>query len=215
LREPVARRDVGTRPARTPRAYFEDLYGRDSDPWSFAISAYEARKYAITLASLPDDRYRRGFEPGCSVGVLTDGLADRCDALLAVDHMAEAVESARARTAGRPGLEVRQRTVPEGWPEGPFDLVVLSEIAYYFDGDGLRRLLAVARASMEPGAALVAVHWRGPTDYPLSGDEAHAVMAATPGLVEVVHHLEEPFVLDVWRYQGPGADPAGTAPPGG
>lgn len=206
----MTRRDPGARPARTPRSYFEDLYGRNSDPWSFATSAYEARKYAITLASLPDARYRRGFEPGCSVGVLTVGLAERCDDLLAVDHMDEAVAAARSRTAGRPGVDVQQRTVPEEWPEGPFDLVVLSEIAYYFDGDGLRRLVAAARASMEPGAALVAVHWRGPTDYPLSGDEAHAVMVATPGLVEVVHHLEERFVLDVWRYRGPGSGPPGT-----
>ncbi|MDQ2726640.1 MAG: nodulation S family protein [Actinomycetota bacterium] len=197
-------------PPPTPRSYFEDLYRRDTDPWRFATSAYEARKYAITLASLPDDHYQRAFEPGCSVGVLTEGLAARCDSVLAVDHMDEAVAAARVRLAGHPGVRVQRRTVPEEWPEGPFDLVVLSEVAYYFDDDGLRRLLAVATASTGPGAVIVAVHWRGVTDYPLTGDQAHAVMAATPGLVEVVHHLEDSFVLDVWRLQGPGADRTGT-----
>jgi predicted TPR repeat methyltransferase len=202
--------EVGARPARTPRSYFEDLYRDDGDPWDFATSAYEARKYAITLASLPDDRYRRAFEPGCSVGVLTEQLAARCESLLAVDHMDEAVTAARSRTRGCAGVTVERRTVPEQWPEGPFDLVVLSEVAYYFDGDGLCKLLASATSSMAAGAVMVAVHWRGPTDYPLSGDQAHAIIEATPGLVELVHHLEDPFVLDLWRYRGPDVDRTGT-----
>ncbi|MDQ2724215.1 MAG: nodulation S family protein [Actinomycetota bacterium] len=210
MSDPAPGGEVGADAAPTPRSYFEDLYGRDDDPWDFATSAYEARKYAITLASLPDDRYRRAFEPGCSVGVLTEGLAGRCDSLFAADHMDEAVTATRLRTARCPGVTVERRTIPEEWPEGPFDLVVLSEVAYYFDDDGLRRLLAVATASTGPGAVIVAVHWRGATDYPLTGDQAHALMAATPGLVEVVHHLEDAFVLDVWRYQVPDADRTGT-----
>lgn len=210
MSDPAPGGEVEASAAPTPRSYFEDLYRHDVDPWEFATSAYEARKYAITLASLPDDRYRRAFEPGCSVGVLTAALAARCDALLAVDHMDEAVTAARSRTTGCPGVTVERRSIPGEWPEGPYDLVVLSEVAYYFDGDGLRRLLALATESAAPGAAIVAVHWRGATDYPLTGDRAHAIMAATPGLVEVVHHLEEAFVLEVWRYQVPDADRTGT-----
>ena len=122
----------------------------------------------------------------------------------------QAVAAARSRTSGCAGVTVERRTIPEQWPVGPFDLVVLSEVAYYFDGDGLRRLLAAATASMAAGAVLVAVHWRGVTDYPLTGDQAHAVLAASPALVELVHHLEDSFVLDLWRYLGPGVDPTGT-----
>ncbi len=210
MSDPAPGGEVAAGAAPTPRSYFEDLYRRGDDPWEFATSAYEARKYAITLASLPDDRYRRAFEPGCSVGVLTEGLAARCDALLAVDHMDEAVAAARSRTARCPGVTVERRTIPAEWPEGSFDLMVLSEVAYYFDGDGLRRLMVLASASAGPGAVIVAVHWRGVTDYPLTGDQAHAIMAATPDLVEVVHHLEEAFVLDVWRYRVPDADRTGT-----
>ncbi|MDQ6839986.1 MAG: nodulation S family protein [Actinomycetota bacterium] len=206
--DPVGQRQPGAEATRTPRSYFEELYGSDGDPWDFATSSYEARKYAITLASLPDDRYRRAFEPGCSIGVLTVGLAARCDAVVAVDHMDAAVAAARARTASVSGVTVERRTIPEEWPEGPFDLVVLSEVAYYFDGDGLRRLLDVATQSMGEAAVVVAVHWRGATDYPLSGDQAHAVIAGTAGFDEVVHHLEDRFVLDVWRYR-----PVAHAPP--
>lgn len=215
MSEPRPRGAVGAGPGRTPRSYFEGLYRRDEDPWDFATSAYEARKYAITLASLPAGRYRRAFEPGCSIGVLTEGLTLRCDSLLAVDHMDEAVGAAKARMMGQSGVTVERRTVPEEWPEGPFDLLVLSEVAYYFDADGLRRLLAVATASLEAEAVVVAVHWRGVTDYPLTGDEAHAIMASTPGLDGVVHHLEEAFALDVWRYRPPTGVSERRSAPGG
>jgi len=46
---------------------------------------------------------------------------------------------------------------------------------------------------------MVAVHWRGPTDYPLSGDEAHAVLGACPAFESTVQHREAEFVLDVWK----------------
>ncbi|MDQ6782352.1 MAG: nodulation S family protein [Actinomycetota bacterium] len=194
------------RPTSTPRSYFENLYHLDEDPWGFTTSTYEARKYAVTLASLPDDHYRRAFEPGCSIGVLTEGLASRCDTLHAVDFMEKAAAAARARTAGMPGVLVERRTMPEEWPEGPFDLIVLSELAYYFDADGLRRVMAVASRSMAETGVVVGVHWRGTTDYPLNGDQAHAIMGATPNLEEVVHHLEDRFVLDMWRYRRKGQD---------
>ena len=73
-------------------------------PWGFADRWYEQRKYALTVASLPRPRYRRAFEIGCSVGVLTALLGERCGELLAVDVAAAAVASrpsaARRTSAG-------------------------------------------------------------------------------------------------------------------
>ncbi|MFC7609312.1 SAM-dependent methyltransferase [Teichococcus aestuarii] len=62
-----------------PAAYFEALYAADPDPWRFRDSAYEAGKYAATLAALERPRYGRVLEVGCSIGVLTKQLAGRCD----------------------------------------------------------------------------------------------------------------------------------------
>ena len=65
------------RPARSlPTAYFDRKYAFDPDPWGFATSAYEADKYRATLAALPRARYRRALEVGCSIGVLTERLAE-------------------------------------------------------------------------------------------------------------------------------------------
>ena len=54
--------------------YFDSMYAASPDPWGLQSRWYEARKYAISVAMLPQRRYARAFEPGCSIGVLTELL---------------------------------------------------------------------------------------------------------------------------------------------
>jgi trans-aconitate methyltransferase len=183
----------------TARTYFEGMYARTDDPWAFATSAYEQRKYAVTMASLPNERYERAFEPGCSVGVLSEQLATRCDQLLATDIIDVALEQAARRLRSFRNVVVESRSIPEEWPGGTFDLVVLSEVVYYFDDDIVASIMDRVVASTSPGAHVVGVHWRGETDYPLSGDRAHELIGASQGLRPLVHHGERKFVLDVWE----------------
>lgn len=51
--------------------HFEQTYQNDIDPWNFTESPYVLRRFDITMASLPRLRYRRCFEPGCSIESLT------------------------------------------------------------------------------------------------------------------------------------------------
>ncbi|WP_457104166.1 SAM-dependent methyltransferase [Methylobacterium sp. P5_C11] len=155
-----------------PDDYFAGIYASDSDPWRFATSPYERDKYAATLAALPRPRYRSAFEPACSIGVFTRALSERCDRLLAADLVAAAVQAARSRCADRPNVEIRQGAVPADWPEGRFDLIVLSEFLYFLAPADLAELVRRAGQAIEPGGDIVLVHWLGETDYPHSGDEA-------------------------------------------
>jgi len=182
-----------------PIERFEGQYADDSDPWGFSSRWYEARKYALTLAALPNRRYRRGFEPGCSIGVLTAGLASRCDYLLAADGVDAALDQARVRVADLAHVEVAKRVLPGEWPDGPWDLVVLSEIAYYFDTGDLGRLLDRAAQTAEAGATLVAVHWRGETDYPMTGDAVHEAIGAHRAFEHRSGYCELFFRLDVYE----------------
>jgi len=186
----------------TDRRYFDDMYDGNADPWGFASRDYERRKYVLTMASLPRARYSSAFEPGCSIGVLTEMLAARCDQLLATDIVPDAVRRAQERLDGHPQVTVEVRAIPENWPIAQFDLVVLSEVAYYFDQSDLARILSLVKRSTRDGAHLVAVHWRGVTDYPLSGDRVHEIIAASPAFSQVVEHIEEEFVLGVWERRG-------------
>ena len=159
--------------------YFEALYAADPDPWRFASSAYEAEKYASTLAALPPRRFADGLEVGCSIGVLTAQLAARCDRLLALDVAEAALERARAAC---PGVRFERRRIPDEWPAGQFDLIVLSEVLYYLDAAGIRDAAARAAGAVRPGGCIVLVHYLGETDYPVTGDEsAELFMAAVVG----------------------------------
>jgi cyclopropane fatty-acyl-phospholipid synthase-like methyltransferase len=152
--------------------YFDALYTADRDPWNFAASPYEQDKYALTIKAMPSPRYQSALEIGCSIGVLTSLLASRCDAVLAIDAVRTPLAEARRRCADLPGVRFEQMFVPEQWPNGVFDLILLSEVVYYLSREDVDRLAARATRSLAPGGDVILVHWTGSTDYPLSGDEA-------------------------------------------
>ena len=200
---------VSQEPARPTLAgeFFDATYDRHDDPWGYTDRWYEQRKRALTLAALPDDRYRDVLEVGCGIGVLTAELAQRADHLLAVDVSAAAVERARKRVVDLPQVHVQVADVADAVPAGSFDLVVLSEVGYYVDRPTLDRVLADLRARLAPGGTLVACHWRHPVEaYPLTGDEVHRVLRRTTDLTLLAEHREKDLLLDVY-----GDDPRSVA----
>ena len=179
--------------------YFRDRYAASADPWGLAERWYEARKYTLSVAMLPRERYRAVFEPGCSIGVLTTHLARRCDSLLACDAVPEAVASAQSRTRGLPGVQVERRVIPGEWPPGSFDLIVFSELLYYFGGADLSQVLHLGAGALRPSGHLLAVHWRHPApDHPRSGDEVHQALAAHPGLTRLARYRDPDFTAEVY-----------------
>jgi SAM-dependent methyltransferase len=165
-----------------------------------ATSSYESGRYRTTLAALTRGSYRRAFEPGCSVGELTTGLAQRCGQVIATEVAPTAVATARRRCARYANVEIRQANVAIDAPPGRFDLIVFSEIGYYFEPPALRRILANLSAALEPGGEFLAVHWLGSNvDHVLHGDAVHHVLATSLTLEWIggVRHPE--FRLDSWR----------------
>jgi predicted TPR repeat methyltransferase len=183
-------------------AYFEALYAEQRDPWRFESSRYEQRKYRHTLAALgpSDRRFARALEIGCSIGVFSQLLAPRCEELLAVDVAEQAVDRARMRLADRPGVRVEQRELPEQLPPGPWDLIVCSEVLYYWDGQLLSLALPLLVEQLAPGGSLLAVHWRPATrTYPLLGDEVHDLLTDELAQLEHAESATEPlYRLDRW-----------------
>ena len=191
-----------SRPASSlPSSYFEAIYRADPDPWRFASSDYEREKYRATLAALPRALYPRGLEVGCSIGVLTRQLAHRCERLLAVDCVEAVLGEARQRCAGLPGVEFARMELPRQLPEGPFDLLMLSEVAYYWSASDLEVMAEFAGQAVAPGGDIVLVHWTGGTDYPLSGDEAaQRFIDATRDITQTVLQTRaEHYRIDVLR----------------
>ena len=175
------------------------MYLAKDDPWDLATKWHDERKYAVTVASLPRRHYRRGYEPGCSIGLLTRMLAGRCDELLAVDSVDVAVEQARVAVRDFAHVRVEQATLPAELPGSTFDLIVVGDLLYYLSADDLTALLDGLVERLEPAGDIVAVHFRDREAGNYDGINVHAALLERPDLTPVVHHDDEWFLLDILR----------------
>lgn len=178
---------------------FEHRYRVADDPWSYRTSHYERSKYCRTLAVLSRQRYGDVFEPGCSIGELTAMLAPRCDRLLATDLSPTAVTRARNRCYGLNHVHIECQDLRAHQFRETFDLIIFSEIGYYFESELLLQIAARLSDSLRPGGELVAVHWRGISpDHLLHGDEVHTLLQTGLHLEHAQAAVHPGFRLDSW-----------------
>lgn len=191
-----------SQPQSLPPSYFEKMYRANPDPWQFETSEYESKKYAATIATLSNSRYRSAFEIGGSIGVLTEKLADRCDALLSVDVSETAQAKAIERCQKLPKVRFQIMQIPQQFPDESFDLIVVSEVGYYLSLPDLQKTQDHILKRLELGGHLLLVHWTlYAQDYPLSGDDVHeSFLKLSP---KPLHHMtsqrEEQYRLDLFE----------------
>lgn len=191
-----------SQPQSLPPSYFEKMYQANPDPWQFETSEYEAKKYAATIATLPHSRYRSAFEIGGSIGVLTEKLADRCDALLSVDVSETAQAKAIQRCQHFPHVRFQIMQVPQQFPDESFDLILVSEVGYYLSLQDLHKTQDHILSHLNLGGHLLLVHWTlYARDYPLSGDDVHeSFLKLSPEpLRYVIGQQEEQYRLDLFE----------------
>lgn len=190
--------------APTSAAFFEAKYAADTnhDPWRFALSDYEQKRYDAILQALPRAHYRYAFEPGCSIGVLTAKLAQRCEQILALDFAPTAIAEAKHRNSLLNHVEFRCGSLPEALIDcdGRFDLVVFAEIGYYFTPPVLQSLAVKLAAHLIDGGDFLVEHWTGNSaDHVLDGDQTHQLIDTTLTWPQQYHIREDEFLLSCWR----------------
>jgi trans-aconitate methyltransferase len=180
---------------------FDVLYARDEDPWRVQSSWYERRKRSVLMASLPRQRYRSAWEPGCGPGLTSVCLASRVDALVASDVSPVAVDAARRRCGSAPQVRCVVSALPDIPFDGAVDLVVVAEFLYYVRD--LDAALGALWSRLVPGGHLAVLHWaHHPHDAFRSGPAMHASIqhdAAARGAVVRVAHVDDDFLLDVYE----------------
>ncbi|MBW4521916.1 MAG: nodulation S family protein [Scytolyngbya sp. HA4215-MV1] len=182
--------------------FFEALYQTNPDPWQFKTSQYEAQKYATTLAALPKPRYQSAFEIGGSIGVLTELLGDRCERVLSVDVVDRAQKEAMQRCQHLPNVRFQQMQVPQQFPKEKFDLILLSEVGYYWCWQDLRKAQQQIFDALVPSGHLLLVHWTvDAQELPLTGDQVHeAFREGVPAKFRLLtEHRYEQYRLDLFE----------------
>lgn len=182
--------------------YFKHVYEANEDPWNFETSAYEAAKYAATLAALPRDRYQNALEIGCSIGVLTEMLGKRCSSLLATDVSEKALQKAIDRCQNNSNITFQKMSFPDEIPSDKYDLIMVSEVAYYLSPEKWKNGMDSLYEIMVDEANLVLVHWLPEVhDYPQTGDEVHDSFAnhMKNKMTNVFSSKAENYRIDVWE----------------
>jgi SAM-dependent methyltransferase len=180
-------------------AYFEAMYAADPDPWRFRTSAYEAAKYAATVAAISDRRYSAALEVGCSIGVLSRQVAPLCDAFLGLDIAEAPLVEARARCRDLPQARFARMAVPGAWPEGGFDLILLSELLYFLSHADIAATASRVCGCLAPGGRVLLVDWIGEPEPPQPGDRAAEAFMAAAGLAVERQERAEGYRLDLLR----------------
>lgn len=192
---------------RDPIEPFDDLYRASPDPWGTTTRWYERRKRALLLAALPRERYGRVYEAGCGTGHISAALAARCDDLLASDASDEALAVAARSLEGLANLTLERHRLPNEWPAGSFDLVVLSEVLYFVDDAACDAIADAARAGAGATGTVVACNWRATIEgRGHTGDAVHRRFAARLALPALLEYVDDDFVLTCWS-----ADATSTA----
>ena len=159
---------------------------------------YEQRKYAVTVASLPRPRYHSAYEPDAP-----SECSRSCwpPAVISCSRVTSSLPPYGVPSPGSEGIRTcgsRSVPFPTSGHRDPFDLVVLSEMRTTSTWPTWVPLLHVSwdprTASPCRGCSLA---WRD--ELPPHRDRTHEIIAETPGLLTVVHHSEEEFVLDIWE----------------
>jgi len=93
---------------------------------------------------------------------------------------------------------VEQAVLPAAWPEGSFDLIVVSEVGYYLARDELAGMWDRVEAAMQPGGTLVLCHWRHPVaGWELDGESVHALARERLSWRQAGMYRERDFLLEV------------------
>lgn len=191
--------DAGAPEVSVPPARWDALFAKNPDPWNLASNWYDQRKFGVTLATLPRQRYRRCFEPGCANGDLTLLLAERCEELVATDCAVQAVGQARARLSGHQHVTVETAVLPGDAPDGTFDLVVLSEVLYYMSADDRDATVRLALDRLEPDGDLVLVHWRSRRRLGYDGHNIQSAVRSQVGHDPIIRLDDQKFLLEIYR----------------
>jgi SAM-dependent methyltransferase len=141
---------------------FEQKFRQNIDPWNYTHSTFEHFKRTMLLRACGHCKHGRVLELGCAIGETTRYLAPLSLHLLAVDASSTALAEAKRRLSGDPRVNICRATLPSEMPHGPYDLIVVSEIAYYLRGHQLVELAKRIRSALASRGRAVVLNHRRP-----------------------------------------------------
>lgn len=180
-------------------AYFNDFYQDNDDPWGYQSRWYEERKRQICLSLLLKPHYQHVLEIGSANGCFSQSLAKRAHHLHCIDGNQKAVELTKKALENHSNVTVECKTIPLDFPQLQYDLIVLSEIAYYLTSAELVRLIVKLQSQLTAQGMLLSCHWRHPIEqFQLDGNRVHQSLKNNLNLHHYSSLVDPDFLVDLW-----------------
>jgi len=113
-------------------------------------------------------------------------LPPLCRSLVAIEVSETAVERAMLRLRDMPHVTVSRAALPAEMPSGEFDLIVCSDVLYYFPRDVLIEMIPRFTTALAPDGTLLVLHYLGRFGQSTRGHEVHELLKAHLGM-ETIH----------------------------
>ncbi|MBI2786888.1 MAG: class I SAM-dependent methyltransferase [Legionella longbeachae] len=179
--------------------FFEKLYKKNPDPWGFSHVPYELYRYQRICDVIGHKKHKLIFEAGCSIGVLTKKLANLAYFVEAIDISRTATSLAKIRCSNLENVKINCLSLRDYSFIKPPDLIILSEIGYYFDAQEWEKILSRILESCSYPSYILASHWLGTSsDHLLTGEEVHSIMSSIKNLQKIHSETHTNFHLDYW-----------------
>lgn len=142
-------------------ADFDPVYGAAADDaWNYSKNPFEKARFDIVTRTLSDVPTTKVLEVGCAEGHLTRRMAGHASDLLACDIVNEAIDRARTNCRDLRNVRFLRMDVRTGWPGEMFDLLVYSDVLYFFSKKEVRQVIGdSARYVNDGGHLLFANEW--------------------------------------------------------
>ncbi|USQ15414.1 methyltransferase domain-containing protein (plasmid) [Legionella lytica] len=180
--------------------FFEMMYQNNPDPWRFASNAYELNRYEKICDIVRNQRPHYIFEAGCSIGILTEKLAQIAQFVEAIDISHTAATIAQKRCHALANVKIQCDSLSNYVANPNTDLFILSEIGYYFYPEEWENIIKKILISKTSSFHLLASHWLGTSsDHILSADEVHSIICSLNVFQLKRSVRTKDFRLDYWE----------------
>lgn len=146
--------------------YWEDVFAKQ-DPWDYS-NRYEQAKYEQTIALLPKRKIECALELACAEGHFTQLLAPLVEDLVATDISETALMRAKEACIDHHNITFQRLDLKSGRIPGKFDLIVCSEVLYYFESrKSLAKIARKLSQHLTPGGMILMAHGKISVNEPM------------------------------------------------
>lgn len=185
--------------------YFELKYIRNN-PYRVNGSFYDIEQCNRAVEIIKGRRYSSILEIGCGNGYLLERYSSLSDRVIVTDISRLALKRAKERLKGKKHIEFRQSDLLKEDINEKFDLVICSEVLYYFTLDQLKGVVPKILNYIKKDGNLLSIHIRSLNDdtsgFPYKAFGArtiHQFLESTEGLKTLKRDILENYEIVLYQ----------------